>query len=306
MNTLAVARQRTDGLEWNRFVDSHRAGCWWHREEWLDYCLAYDRNARDLSFALIDPKTKKLIALCPGIESAGKIRMGDDPCIGMISLDEPNIKADLLAEAGRRFAGYTCSWRFNQYPSTQTEFATLLAQRGFTRSSWNTAVVGLKQDNCWGAVRKSYRSLIRKSQREFDLESGKSYWAHYETIHRRTATRPRPKETYDYQKQWLEAGYAQVFIACGKGKRPKSEVPLAAALVIQYKGHGYYASGSSIEPNLQHALQWMAIEWLAKQGATSYELGWVDRYGAEDSIGFFKRGFGGDLYTVDVIAGAMK
>jgi len=60
-----------------------------------------------------------------------------------------------------------------------------------------------------------------------------------------------------------------------------------------------------MQKNLQHALQWLAMESLTKRGLDTYELGWIDRHGKDDSIGFFKRGFGGFLWTVDMVEGVI-
>ena len=297
--TSIVSRRETNGLDWNWFVDTHELGCWWQRQEWLDYCMAYDPTATDLSFAVV--KDDRIVGICPALEREGQVRMGDDPCAGLLVQSE--YCAVLLSAMQERLAGLSCAWRWNCYPFRSEMVTAVACLPHFTRSSWQTSIVSLDRPHRWKAIRKSYRSLIHKAQRDCDLEWGTTYWPYYEACHRQTATRPRSDATYRHQEQWVKDGFAQVFVAFPKDRTP--DCPLAASLVIEYKGHGYYASGPSMQKNLQHALQWLAIESLTKRGLRTYELGWIDRHGKDDSIGFFKRGFGGFLWTVDMVEGVI-
>lgn len=301
-----------DTGDWNRFVDDHPAGWWWHRDEWLDYCLAYDSKARDRSFAILKTGTQALhgrqsrevLAICPAIERDGMIRMGDDPCAGPLSLPDRQVQNEMMKAIAMRLAGLDCAWRWNRVPKADGELLTaLLSQCEWSHSAWNTAVVSSDNPHRWQSIRKSYRSIIHKAQRDCDLEWGTTYWPYYEACHRQTATRPRSDATYRHQEQWVKDGFAQVFVAFPKDRTP--DCPLAASLVIEYKGHGYYASGPSMQKNLQHALQWLAMESLTKRGLDTYELGWIDRHGEDDSIGFFKQGFGGFLWAVDMVEGVI-
>lgn len=315
---------------WNKFIDDHHAGSFWHRKEWLDYCLAYDPDAQDLSFAMTDYQTNQIIAVCPAIESHGKIHMGDDPCAGPLSVGDSSVIHHLVKEIDTRFKGLQGSWRWNSNPSDRFTSALIDSLLGtlykFKKTEWDTSIVDLtkmhystdKLDHLWRRIRKSYRSLIRAAEREYDLvEQYRGWghqdpnWDHYKQIHQRKATRPRPEKTYDLQAQWVKSGRASIYVALKHGheQMPMPEqlekwMGVATALVIEYKGRGYYASGASLQPNLQHALQWTAMQSLGRRGGKSYELGWVNRHGENDSIGFFKKGFGGNLYLVDAIAGA--
>ena len=178
----------------------------------------------------------------------------------------------------------------------------------------------------WHAMRNSYRSLIKQTARDYTVGWGTDHlWPHYELCHRQTATRPRDGETYKHQLKWVRQGHAYIMAAFNKiggtegamdqdglvasplswpvvGSSPTPSTILAAAYVIAYKGHGYYASGPSIEKNLQHALQWGAIQVMSSVlHGDSYDVGWLK----DDGIGFFKRGFGGDRCAVDVLRGTI-
>ena len=75
---------------WNSFVDRHPNGAWWHRQEWIDYSLAYDPSLVDRSFAIVSEGMNypQVVAICPALERNGLICMGDDPCAGpLVSRD---------------------------------------------------------------------------------------------------------------------------------------------------------------------------------------------------------------------------
>ena len=305
MRYISMSRTEIGRLDWNRFVDNHSGGWWWHRSEWLDYSLMYQPGSSDLSFGLVDTTTGKVVGMCPAIENLGEVKMGDDPCAGLLSLDDPVIIDTLIDATASRLTGLQCQWRWNRYPIYNRELIESFNRTtGLSRSSWKTAVVSLGRVHRWNRLRKSYRSLIHQAQRDYVLVSGKSYWKDYEACHRSVATRPRPDATYRVQEQWMNDGFGQVYVAFSK--ESYLSTPKAVSLVIEYKNHAYYASGASKKRNLQHALQWMAMEDFAKRGGETYELGWINQHGEDDSIGFFKKGFGGDLYLVDAITGVLK
>jgi lipid II:glycine glycyltransferase (peptidoglycan interpeptide bridge formation enzyme) len=69
---------------------------------------------------------------------------------------------------------------------------------------------------------------------------------------------------------------------------------VAAAFWIVYNGCAYYASGPSLEKNVQHAVILESLVQLKARGITLVEMGQTD--GAtekERNIAKFKRGFGG-------------
>ena len=74
--------------------------------------------------------------------------------------------------------------------------------------------------------------------------------------------------------------------------------------VIRYKDYYYYASGPSLEKDIQHALQWRIIQYVASQNGKAYELGWTDKQ-KDDPIGFFKRGFTNKHSHVDCLTGVI-
>jgi hypothetical protein len=352
--------------KWNYFVKSHPAGSWWHTEEWLDYCLDYDANAVDLSFALVnDSKPERLIvlAICPAIKTNNTIRMGHDACAGPLAFE--NTHVDLLCnEISKRLSGCDVEWRWNRYPFDYRNMIVRFSEciEEPRHLSWNTAMVSLNAPlngltseayerfnygavvssagRRWRNIRKSYRSLIRRTEEQYSFLASRpntssphwSLWNHYVACHKACATKPRSDASYRHQLSWIKKGFGDILIAFPKGgldhsagelpgrvtsslprtstdgSSPSPSTTTAAAYVINYKGHHYYASGPSLEKNVQHALQWRVIQYLAHRGldgldyGQSYELGWVDKV-QNDPIGFFKSGFGGELHGVDCVTG---
>jgi hypothetical protein len=343
---------------WNSFVDRHPNGAWWHRQEWIDYSLAYDPSLVDRSFAIVSEGMNypQVVAICPALERNGLICMGDDPCAGPLVTEHPGLSGvrlrwcrETLLEAIRsRLAGMECWWRWNRSPCDYRNTIAEVAETfGMKYSCFPTAVVPLWGDPAltdvahtmtssvlssessmlmqWLAIRSSYRSLIKKAARDYDIGYGfDNLWAHYESCHRQCATRPRPGDTYLQQFRWLRNNDALVIVALPSGgtegamaedgrvtsplswpavgSSPASSTTLSAAYINIYKGQGYYASGPSVQTNLQHALQWAAMQALSKMRCASYEIGWIK---GDDGISFFKSGFGGEMKFVDVLSGVV-
>jgi len=250
----------------------------------------------------------------------------------------------MLLAIESRLAGTECWWRWNRYPCDyRNTIASIASHYGMKYSTFTTAVVplwgstSLSQEAYemtrpdgdamrvrWSQIRSSYRSLIKQAARDYDIGYGyDELWPHYESCHRQCSTRSRPGGTYLYQFRWLRGGAGLVLAAFPKGgaegamdnggrvtsplswsaagSSPAPSTTLSSSYVITYKGHGYYASGPSVQKNLQHALQWVAIQALSENGYNSYELGWL----ADDGVGFFKSGFGGDVKNIDVLSGTI-
>jgi hypothetical protein len=346
-----------DSRTWNSFVDRHPSGTWWHRQEWIDYSLAYDSTLVDRSFAIVSEGLNypQVVGICPALERDGLICMGDDPCAGPLTTEHPGLsgvrrawcRETLLDAIQSRLSGMECWWRWNRYPSDyRNTLATFASAFGMTYSCFPTAVVPLWGDPMlddyaramtsaglasetsmllrWSAIRSSYRNLIKQAARDQDIGYGfDNLWAHYESCHRQCATRPRSGLTYRHQFRWLRNNEALVLVALPKGgtegamdqdgrvtsplswpavgSSPAPSTTLSAAYVNIYKRRAYYASGPSVQTNLQHALQWAAMQVLSELRCASYEIGWIK----DDGISFFKSGFGGETKHVDVLSGTI-
>ena len=312
--------------EWNTYVDGHPSAWFWHRTEWLDYCVDYSNRAVDKSFGVFSPETDNLVGICPVIRIDDRVVMGDDPCIGPV-VDDVTVLDVLMLSIRQRLKGLNVGWRWDRHDENDNVISRLREEFGLHVSSFTTSRVALTSTETqrWGRLRKSYRGLIRQTEREHSIETGISLWGGYKECHQNCATRPRPPKTYGHQLEWLRNESARVYgvhvrgdgksndgvsvvvTSTSSGERPVDgsspslSTIRAAAFVVCYKRRAYYASGPSMQQGLQHALQWRIINDLARDGFESYELGWSDGSG----ISFFKRGFGSDDFEVDVLRGAI-
>lgn len=223
------------------------------------------------------------------------------------------------------------------YMSWRTAIVPMrLPLNGLTRDSHAAFHGGLahtSEATRWKSIRKSYKSLIRQAEEQYLFLQGResssskewSLWNYYVAVHKKVATKPRSDDSYEHQMKWLRNGQAIVFAVFEKGgidtqgseypgrvtssllaqrssegATPSASTILASAYVIRYKNYYYYASGPSVKNNIQHALQWRIIQYIASQNGKAYELGWIDKE-PKDSIGFFKKGFTDSHHFVDCV-----
>ena len=317
-----VDRAMLPARAWNDYVDRHSEGWWWHRSEWLDYCLAYDVSSQDRSFALVRDGVVR--GICPAVLSDGRIQTGDDPCPGPLT-DDVSVLINTLQ---RRLGGIPKRWRWNSGVESSSVVKALL-RCGYVSSGWDTCVVELADRSVcdlWDGIRKSYRSVIRRGEREYlILSNDEGLWKSYEDCHRSFGSRERPALTYVYQREWVKNHVGYIVAAFSKGgsngdgrsvvaspslgfvdgSRPSpsaGSVCRGASLSFVYKNHAYYASGPSLVGDLQHCLQWKTLTDLRSMGVRSYEMGWVNHMPDQKGIEFFKRGFGGVLRRVDAVS----
>lgn len=149
----------------------------------------------------------------------------------------------------------------------------------------------------WSDVRKSYRGLINQAnKRLLYFRQADAY--HYMNIHMEAFGQCRNEQTYSIQEQWIKDGYA----FCLTSIDGQSGEHAAAALWITYKECAYYASGPSLQDNVQHAMVWESLFYLKDLGITLVELGQIDgETEKEKNIGKFKAGFGGEAKPFTIV-----
>lgn len=150
----------------------------------------------------------------------------------------------------------------------------------------------------WQDVRKSYHSLIHRAQRDYWIDwVFEDRMEEYRTVHTQAnGIQPRPSSTYEIQHRWLSAGRGMLVGA------KMNDVFKAFAYWILYAGCAYYASGPSIEQNVQHAVIWKSLELLKARGFKKAEIGDISGHTEkEQNIAKFKKGFGGDFYPFTII-----
>jgi hypothetical protein len=152
-------------------------------------------------------------------------------------------------------------------------------------------------EELWRGVRKSYQSLINRGLRSYDVEINDDIEAYVLLHAQANGGSPRSSETYACQGRWLTTRNGLLIMA----DRLDHTEYVAAVYWIIYQGGAYYASGPSLEKNIQHAVIWKSLELLKAMGVRLIELGQIDgETDKEKSIGHFKAGFGGQSapYTV--------
>jgi hypothetical protein len=258
-------------------VDTVPGAWWFHRWEWLDYSLAYTRGSIDRSTATLD-RNHRLCGVSPAIDEGGVIRMGGDPCVGPVGFSEGS---------PQRFA-----WRWTQprYDSKRI-IKSLEETPGVERTEWETVVQplhGRSLDDRWHDIRKSYRTIIRRSQEEYSIRvGGVERWWQYVQCHRAAATRPRSLESYQHQWAMIKNGHGRIAVAVDD-----HGTCVAAVMALVYRGRAYYASGPSVRRGVQHGVLWAMSKHLADEGVGEFEIGWTGQPGGSESVEFFKRGFG--------------
>jgi hypothetical protein len=328
---ITVPRHALSSSDWNRYVQKHTGGWWWHRSEWLDYSLAYRPDAVDHSVAFVSEKGN-LIGVIPAIVDNDRIAMGDDPCIAPLVNKRLHVEQVMDLLDSTSILSFPFAWRWCGDPVEQqpTSVVAGLVKRGnVSLQHWATKCVDLRtasSADLWKGMRRSYKSLIHTAERKYLIVTGGAeLWNDYEQCHKAMATRPRSQETYDFQRDWVCRDRARIVVAYDSGglinppvgfrfltpprlddgitggsSPPTSTRPVAAtAMAFVYKKRAYYASAASREPNVQHACQWAMMCDMASNSIQKYEIGWVGR--ADDGIEFFKQGFGGELVNMQAV-----
>lgn len=268
-----------DDAGWDAFVDASPDGWWFHRTSWLTYALAYSPGAQDKSFAMVDRSgaIQGLVACI--VDRKGHAVNGGQPPVAPLGICPP-IAHGTVSRPGQ-------------------------VREGEVEREWETYVLDLRSPagQRWGRVRKSYRHLITQAREQHDItvigggQSTDPRWAveRAHAIHRAVAGKEtRPQATWDAMGDWLQSGNALIAMT-----------EEGYAYAIRYKHWAYYASGATTVTNLSHALLWALETVMWVDGQTQYfEVGWAAKDGDDAkarSIAFFKSGFGGDRWPVQMV-----
>lgn len=294
---------------WNEAVDHHKQGTWWHRYEWIDYCLAY-KGGTDYSFATI--ADGKVIALCPIIHEGQTFALGGNPLVpGLLAPNTPGELASASMGIMRNLVNITARHHGVAYadmmipivPSGPLKHAPSLECEYDNESiDFSTRVVDLTvpSEKRWKDVRKSYHQLIRRGQEQYTIlhHSDGAFSCGpatvYAVLHRDKYGDCRNPRTFDFQNKWVNQGAAHLYFSVHDGKL------FGATLWYVCKGLAYYASGVYLRDNVAHVALWESMNDLAERGIKYAELGWQGRAADKkgQAVEFFKRGLGGTDWPV--------
>lgn len=294
--TKVAERAALDRGYWNLCVDADPNGWWFHRAEWLDYALAYTPGSIDHSHALLEKISEErsrataIVPLVFGPDNKTPVYGGQVHPAPLTNDDDFTVVHDapVVLRPGQDAPSYLPDdVEFNEH---------------------HTNVVDLLDGDeaaHWARVRKSYHSLIRRAEREYDMtvhSQANVSWALTEQarlLHMAAAGREtRPMKTWVYMDEWMKTGHGVLALA-----RSKATGQLRGfAYAIRYKEWSYWASGATLDKNLQHGLQWTMMNALRCDERTRYyEVGHdADEQDGEKAqgIAFFKSGFGGTRWPV--------
>lgn len=292
-----VDRLDVDPDDWNDFVARHPHGWFWHTTHWLDYSAAYSPDAVDHSFAVLgDDDAGPLQAVVPLLVTVD----GQQVCGGQVTpmpLFDPAALSLGIARDVRqhvRLRAGVSGLPIQIHPSRGVPGTP--PPDNVRMNVGRTFVADLREDEAaiWARLRKSYKNLIHRGEKQYQLRVGTDaqllteyHHLHVDAVGRET----RPPRTWAAMAQWLIDGHGIVVLADDANGFVR-----AGAYVIVYKDWGYYASGASLAENAQHLVQWAAIKALKARGTAFYELGRVARPAdgsKAQGIAHFKAGFGG-------------
>jgi hypothetical protein len=296
------ARAQIEPDAWNAFVERHPHGWFWHTSHWIDYSLAYTPGATDRSYALLDDEglVRGVVPLVLDPRWARLVHGGQITPAPLFDFAIFNRSvANAASEHSAALLGGATPLPMQLHPSVEPLGRppnTVRVDRGATY------VVDLREDEAriWQRIRKSYKALIHRTERDYDIGVFRAPWAALvaHTIHREASGHEtRPDRTWALMEDWTTLGHAFVVLASRKGPLAYEVWPGADAYayVICYKRWSYYASGAANKVDT-HAVQWAAIKALKQSGGTFYELGHAARpqdTEKDRGVALFKSGFGG-------------
>lgn len=319
-----VLRKAVDKVEWDALVESSDTAWFYHL---YDYCEIWDNwpNRSDLSFALVDPSSSKLVAIVPAFKLNDKFQrvltwntidvFGGITCSPKLNDKTRRAVQDVACEELRRLARehQTQEIRFSVCPMTpfvrgeKCPRINPLMELGCVNTAgyaWVTDLRHPKEEvlKKFGRGPKSWINKATKlgvttriGQSEQDLE--RYYAIHCET-YRRTGVDPQPRHYFEgIWKYFLGTGRAVMFFADYQG-----ETVAASCFAIHKKAAYYWVScsnGTGLSTGCGPFLQWTAIQWMIANGVEWYEVGeaypWA-KDGKLKQLSDFKRDFGGDLF----------
>lgn len=302
-------RAAVSAHQWDGIIDTHKQGSWWHRYDWLDYCLAY-KNGVDYSFAA--SANGAIVAIYPLICERDTFALGGNPLVP--ALLEPSAPDEITSAAmivGRNLVNIVarqCGIAHADMMLPPVAAGPVTTDAAFhsdevtESTAFVTRMVDLEvpERDRWRAIRKSYHQLIRRGQEKYRIcgpafDGFTAQMMQYRVLHQSLCPGARPLETYQLQQGFCRSGHAYPYLAYTRDGRT-----VGAAVWYVYKRLAYYASGVYAENNVAHAVLWHAMNDLAARGVRYAELGWQGR--ALDDKGqaveFFKRGFGGEDWPI--------
>lgn len=321
MTLRVVPADGISDADWDAAAARAAAPFWYHRP-WLAYQRLYtgSRLLGDASFALVDEHDAIAMIAPAFVEQDGAgatLAVGGGPCpapIWVSGSDRADVRTldEHVAELREQHALSSSRW---WWPTPVPPTAVVSWQpAGALRHDSMTAVLDLSTapELQRRAMRDSYRSLINRGRRIFDVQVVDAHQQHrpshdvYEALHVAAAgRRTRPSETFEQQWSMLQQDQAMLVVLRFEG------TAVGAAYFFHRSGHAYYGSaadapGYAGPPGVGHTMIDAAVQYYRTRGLRWLELGAIPDgpqlfevpTPKDRAIGFFKAGFGGERVRV--------
>ena len=314
-------QKSTDFREWVSFMEGEQTlNSWGYTRNFQGQCCIRNK-VEDYSFAVTE--NNSVLAICPlvltekdGVRSFtndGSYLRGPIISSQVEERRRNGILDDILAHVDELALASSASYVgffFDPQP-TYRFHANPLQEHGYIDTTLNTQILdlGLSEKEMRASLRKSYKALINKGLKTYELRviscANADPLIHeiYRQTHIKAAGREtRPKWTFDLQFEELKAGEATMICMTYEGRFVQLDY------FSHRNGYVYYSSAAddpefseSCEVPLGHAILWFAQDYFRSQGMKYLEIGW-QLYGTqlfsspsrkEMNISYFKRGFGG-------------
>lgn len=312
---------------WARFLALNKHASVFYTLNWMIYQRLYseDRFIKDLSFVVLGPEDVP-VAICPlYLENyAGIIRFAyrgefleslRTPLIAQKYQDKQrkDIETELYENIEHLSAEYNvqkCNFLIDPLCAIyEDEHFNNLTRFGYIDASISTQIIDLNKskEELWMELRKSYKGLINKAYKTFEIvimdSRNPNFEIHeqYRLLHLKAAGRvTRPLGTFNMQFEMLKNDEAMLL--CIKYK----EHYVSFSYFCHFNKTAYYASEAD-DPEIEVPVtygplsQWKAMEYYKTRGLDYIELDnqqfgpqLFDHPSEKDlSISMFKRGFGG-------------
>lgn len=329
MNIIPLTKDQYE--VWDNLCLESDDSWFWHTTDFIDYQLNLRPALESKSMSLMVKEGHDVFCVCPlflekkelNHEIINEFSFGGDYCPapafknGLTESRKEKILKFVFSQIDEKACEYDVkrvSFKINPLCHNFLESGAppynYLMKYGFFDNSINTQIVNisLSDEELRRSIRKGHKYDINRGRKTYEIEIfdhsniDRNTFDNYRLLHHKAAGRiTRPLITFDMMFNWIKHDsaflvgllYNQTFIGF--------------SLFIKFKDGAYYGSAADdpdvqVDVSIAHIIQWKAIEWLKNNKIKYYEIGW-QQFGnqfydfpsdKEQSISFFKRGFGGN------------
>lgn len=317
---------------WVKFLTLNKHASVFYTLDWMTFQRLYsaDYFIKDLSFLILGPDEMPM-AICPlYLENyAGTIRFAyrgeyleslRTPLIGLQyqAKHGKGLEDEIYGTVEKLAAEYRvqkCNFLIDPLCAIyEDEHFNDLTRFGYIDASISTQIIDLNKskETLWTELRKSYKALINKAEKTFEMvlmdSRNPDFEIHeqYRLLHIKAAGRvTRPVETFNTQFEMLKSDEATLI-----GIKYKERF-VSFSYFIHFNKTAYYASEAD-DPEIEIPVtygplsQWKAMEYYKSRGFDYIELD-NQQFGPQIfdhpckkdlSISMFKRGFGGKTFPL--------